>query len=681
MINVKTRKILSFSGLLLISFILIIMSFRKKSEVKTDNQDNAKRDLLDNMIQPVSYLNVHINDNFWAPKIKKNWKAGIRSDLKEGSYEIDNFDIASGKKKGKRKGGVACDSDLFKILQGVAYSLHNYGDPELEKYVDSIIDRIVAAQQPDGYMDTYFIINDPGQQWKDLKGKHELYVAGHMFEAAAAYYEATGKRKFLDAAIKLADLVGNISGPGKRLDVPGHEEVELGLIKLYKVTGEKKFLEQAKFFIGERGDPKRVASLMTPPEHDPFANTPQRWRSPSYSQDHLPLKDQRTAEGHAVRADYLYSAATDVSAITHSDLYVPALNAIWSDIVNKKMYVTGGVGTSLYHNEGFKDPFELPNNNAYQETCSSIGMIFWNRRMNWLEGDAKYADLAELIMYNAGISGVSLSGDRFFYTNPIVSNGKYQRESWFDPACCPSNMVRFLPEIGSTIYAKDKNGIYINQFIGNEAKFLLNNNEIGVKLVTGYPWDGGVKLKIDPSKDTSFMVKIRIPGWAEGQYLPGSDLYQFMTEKDSENKTFQLYINGKKAHHLQITRGYVTIERKWSKGDVVELKLPMQIHAVTANSKLVDTRGKIALMRGPIIYCLEETDNPLYFDKNSEPLINPGGFTSEYKKDLLDGVTIIKGKASIPGTSEKIVVTAVPYYSWANRTPGKMDVWLPAKFN
>ena len=515
---------------------------------------------------------------------------------------------------------------------------------------------------------------------KTLK-KFELYVAGHMFEAASAYYEATGKRKFLDAAVRFANNIDSIFGPGKRLDVPAHEEVELGLIKLYKATGEVKYLNLARFFIDERGDPQRIAPLKIPPEHDPFANTPRRWRPPSYNQDHLPLEDQHEAEGHAVTAAYFYSAASDISAITHSDKYVPALNDIWSDIVNKKMYVTGGVGTSIYHNEGFKKPYEIPIDKAYQETCSSIGMTFWNRRMNWLEGDSKYADLTELIMYNAAISGVSLTGDRFFYTNPIVSNGKHQRKAWFDPACCPSNMVRFLPEIGGTIYAKDKNGIYINQFIGNEAKIRLNNNDISVKLETGFPWDGKVKLTFDPARDTSFVVNIRIPGWARGLYLPGSDLYQFLKENDSKNDDFQVYINSKKARSLTIKRGYVAVDRKWSKGDVIELELPMRIHAVTANAKLVDTHGKIALMRGPIVYCLEETDNPSYFDTTPEALIDPHNHKSEYKKDLLDGVVIINGKASVPGTGKDIVVTAVPYYSWANRTAGKMQVWLPAKLN
>ncbi len=679
--KVNSRKFLFVSGRLLYCGILILIWSCSNSRLSSANTSNAASGFPVNMMQPVSYLNVRINDNFWAPRIEKNRIAGIPGVFKEGSQEIDNFDIASGKRKGKRIGQNATDSDIFKIIQGATYSLHQYRDPELEKFVDSLIDGIVAAQQADGYLNTYFIINDSLQKWGDLRKTHELYVAGHMFEGAAAHYEATGKRKFLDAAIRLADLTESIFGPGKRLDVPGHEEVELGLIKLYQATGEKRFLEQAKFFIGERGNPERIAALLIPPEHDPNANTPRRWRAPSYSQDHLPLKDQHEAEGHAVRAAYLYAAATEVSAITQSDLYVPALNDIWSDIVNKKMYITGGVGTSIYRNEGFKLPWEIPNDKAYQETCSSIGMIFWNRRMNWLQGDGRYADLAELIMYNAGISGVSLSGDRFFYTNPIVSDGKRQRSAWFDPACCPSSIVRFLPEIGSTIYAKDEAGIYINQFIGNEAKILLNQNEINVQLETSYPWVGNVKLKIDPSEETSFKINIRIPAWARGQYLQDNELYQFLKEKASNNKKFKLSVNGKKVHPNSINKGYVSINRKWSKGDVVELELPMQIHAVTANPKLVDTRGKIALMRGPVVYCLEETDNSQYFNKGQEPLLYTSGFTSEYKKDLLSGIAIIHGKAKMPGSSKDISVTAVPYYSWANRTPGKMEVWIPAKFN
>ncbi|MCK4430166.1 MAG: glycoside hydrolase family 127 protein, partial [Candidatus Aminicenantes bacterium] len=388
--------------------------------------------------------------------------------------------------------------------------------------------------------------------------------------------------------------------------------------------------------------------------------------------------DQHEAVGHAVRAAYLYAAMTDIAAITHSNKYMPALNDIWKDIVNKKMDVTGGVGTSQFHNEGFGDAYQLFNDKAYCETCSAIAMILWNRRMNWLMGDSKFGDLVELIMYNAGISGVSLTRDRFFYTNPLESNGNHKRKPWFEPGCCPSNMVRFLPEIGSTLYGKDDHGIYINQFMANEATISLKNTKVTLIQKTDYPWKGKVEIQVDPAVSEIFKLNIRIPGWARGEFIPRCNLYKFLEESIQKKPEFILKVNGEKIHNLDLKRGYITINRKWKKKDVVELEFPMNIRVVTGNPKLEDTQGKIALMRGPVVYCMEEVDNPLYFDKTHEYFIDPYEFESEFKKDLLGGVVIIQGKASLLRRPEEIDTTAVPYYSWCNRGAGKMKVWLPA---
>jgi DUF1680 family protein len=417
-------------ALLVILGCLLFVSFTGPESGSGGKAAIGRGNLQFPIVENVSFQDVKITDNFWRPKIEKNRVAGIRSALKECSQSMENFDISAGKKKGEHKGNVASDSDVYKVIQGAAYALHHTPDKELEATIDSLIIRIVAAQQPDGYLFTYWTINDPSQQWQDIPKKHELYCAGHLIEAAVAYYQATGKRKFLDAAIRFANHIDSVFGPNKRLEVPGHAEIELALYKLHKVTHEKKYLDLSAFFVDERGDPKRMTvEKITPPDRDPNANTPQRWRPPSYKQDHLPVTKQYYAVGHAVRACYLYSSMADISMENKDSKYLPALDSIWNDIVGKKLYITGGIGTRQFHDEGFGSAYLLPNDQAYCETCSNIALTFWNRRMNLFHGEAKYTDLVELTMYNAGISGVSLSGDRFFYTNPMESKGNFKRDT------------------------------------------------------------------------------------------------------------------------------------------------------------------------------------------------------------------------------------------------------------
>ena len=628
-------------------------------------------------IEEVSYEHVMITDQFWKPKIDKNRLIGIRSALKECASSMDNFDVASGKKKGQHKGNVAGDSDVYKTIQGASYILANSPDKELEAVIDSLVERIVAAQQPDGYLFTYWTVIDISKKWTDLPRKHELYCAGHMIEAAVAYYTVTGKRKMLDAAIRLANHIDSVFGPQKRLDVPGHEEIELALFKLYKATGEKRYLDLSSFFIDGRGNPNRMtAEKVSPPDKDANANTPQRWRPPAYMQDHLPVTQQFYAVGHAVRATYLYTAMADISMETNAVKYLPALDSLWNDVVYKKLYITGGVGTRQFHDEGFGSAYVLPNDQAYCETCSSIGLTFWNRRMNALHADAKYADLTELTMYNSAISGVSLNGDGFFYTNPLESNGKHKRQNWSNPPCCPTNIVRFLPEIGSTIYSKRDKEIYINQFIGNEAKIALGNQEIRMKMETAYPWEGTINLNIDPEKPIELSLYIRIPGWAQGELLPGG-LYHSTGAKMNPKKEVSLKINGKGVSDIRMEKGYAVIKRKWKKGDKVEMELPMQINVVAGNPRMEDKQGQAVIMRGPLVYCMEETDNKNYFEANNETVLSPVGLTSEFKKDLLNGVGIIHGNAIVSGKKEKIAITAIPYYAWCNRGQCRMKVWLP----
>ena len=665
----------------IILLLLALLAVASCNDPKTGSGDHHDPDTDHNhmhFVEKVSYQDVTINDNFWSPKIKTNRITSIRHALDQASESIGYFDIAAGKSEEEHKGNLASDSDVYKIIQGAAYALYHSPDKELEATIDSVIDRIVAAQLPDGYLFTYWIAHDLSQRWKDLERKHELYCAGHMFEAAAAYYEVTGKRKFLDAAMRFADHIDSIFGPDKRRDVPGHEEIELALYSLYRVTGEKRYLDLAIFFIDERGNPERIADKLTPPEHDPNANTPQRWRPPSYMQDHLPVTEQFYAIGHAVRAGYLYSSMTDIAMETKNGKYVPALDSIWNDIVRKKLYITGGIGTRQHHDEGFGSEYLLPNNGAYCETCSGIALVFWNRRMNRLHGDAKYADLAELTMYNSGISGVSLDGDSFFYTNPLQSEGNHRRRPWFNPPCCPTNMVRFLPEIGTTIYGKTDDAIYVNQFIGSEVKINVGGNEINIKQETNYPWEGKITFSVDPEKKLTFPINIRIPGWARGKFLPG-ELYHYYEDGELPNAEYVLKINGRKIRNIQVVDGYAVIDRKWKKGDRIELELPMDIRLISGNPRIEDARGKIVLMRGPVVYCLEDKDNEDFFNNLGEVYLEPTGFTAAYQEGLLEGVVTIKGVAAKSGSQNKINITAIPYYAWNNRGPGYMRVWIPVQ--
>ena len=669
--------------------LLLFLFIGSCSEPVSENKEGEK--INNNILEPISYLDVVLTDNFWKPKIEINSVNGLKTVFEEAALSINNFDIVASKKKGEHVSGkyddnnkigyvtgVASDSDVYKILQAAAHSLHHNRDSTLEQFTDSVIDRIVAAQQADGYLFTYWMINDPEMRWTDIERKHELYCAGHMFEAAAEYYLVTGKRKLLNAAIKLADHIDSIFGPGKRIEVPGHQEIELALYKLYKVTEEERYLNLSKFFIGERGNPERIADQINPPEHDPNAGKPSRWRHPSYRQDHLPVEEQYYAIGHAVRAAYLYSAMADIAMETKSFKYVNALNSIWNDIAQKKLYVTGAIGTRQFHDEGFGTSYLLPSDQAYCETCSGIALTFWNRRMNLLYGDTKYADMLELTMYNAGISGVSLEGDRFFYSNPLESVGKNKRKPWFNPACCPSNMVRFLPEIGGTIYAKKENEIFVNQFIASKTKIKLKDVEVPLIQIANYPWEGEIKIIVEPESSKKFKLNIRIPGWAKSKLLPG-DLYSYLDKDKEAGKDVIIKINGKKINNPELIKGYVVIDRKWKKGDFVELILPMDVKYITGNPKIEDTHNKVVLSRGPLVYCLEEIDNAEYFDDNNESIILPEEFKAEFNKNLLGGVVTLNGSASVQSAGDKIDINAIPYYAWCNRGQGQMKVWLQHK--
>ncbi|NOY41072.1 MAG: glycoside hydrolase family 127 protein [Planctomycetes bacterium] len=627
-------------------------------------------------IRPVSFTDVNIRDDFWAPRISVNRDVTVPYDFHkcEETGRIANFAIAGGLDSGGFEGIFFNDSDVFKVIEGASYCLAGHPDAKLEQYLDDLIAKIAAAQEKDGYLYTARTIGDPkydfvGRQarWSHLKDGHELYNVGHLYEAAVAHWQTTGKRSLLDVAIKNANLICQVFGPGdhQRVGVPGHQEIEIGLIKLYRATGDEKYLKQAKFFLDMRGQ------------------TEKRKTFGAQYQDHKPVVEQKEAVGHAVRAGYLYAAMADIAALTGDDAYLNAIQGIWENIVSKKMYLTGSVG-SKRHGEAFGDNYELPNETAYNETCAAIAQAFFNQRMFLLTGEAKYVDVLERIIYNGFLSGVSISGDRFFYPNPLACNGHSRfnkgvlgRSPWFNTSCCPVNIVRFVPSIAGYVYASTEDALYVNLFIGGNSRVSVADTEVSLRQETRYPWDGKVKLNIDVPHPTEFALRLRIPGWVTGRPLP-SDLYRYTSKPDHD---YTISLNGKKLKDLSVVNGYAELKRNWNAGDTVELDLPMDIRTVVAHDKVAADRGRVALERGPVVYCSEAIDN----GGKVADLVLPTGakLHAEHRTDLLGGVTVVTGqvqraKRTKDGSIELVptTLTAIPYYAWAHREVGQMAVWL-----
>jgi DUF1680 family protein len=593
------------------------------------------------------FQEVQIDDAFWGPRIKTNRTATIEANLRqcEITGRIKNFAVAGRLEEGKHQGALYNDSDVYKVLEGIAYTLRSERDADLEKRTDAIIDKIAAAQQPDGYLNTYYTLVKPAERWKNIQFGHELYCAGHLIEAAVAYQQATGKHKLLDVAVKLADHICDVFGPNQKVDASGHEEIELALVKLYRATGQKRYLDQALFFLDMRGrgDKRRLFG--------------------EYAQDHKPIREQTEVTGHAVRAMYLYSAMADAAALTGDEGLLTALNKIWEDVVGRKMYLTGGIGPSA-HNEGFTVPYDLPNDSAYAETCAAIGMALWNHRMFLLSGDGKYADVLEREVYNGLLSGVSLGGDRFFYVNPLASKGGHHRVPWFDTSCCPTNIVRYVPGIGERVYAHRDNGIWTVLYMGNSATLPLKDGKVKLTQETGYPWQGDVTLKVEPEKSLAFDLHLRIPGWCKSRPT--------------------IRVNDSDLQDPQAKDGYVTIGRTWKTGDVVRLMLPMPVERVYADPQVKADVGRVAIQRGPVVYCLEGADN----GGQVRNLVLPRDalLTASIEKGLFGGVAVVQGEglAVTRGKDEaletkKVPFQAVPYSTWDNRKPGPMVVWLPER--
>lgn len=632
----------------------------------------SKKTDADYPIQPVPFTSVKLTDSFWAPRIKKNAEVTIPIAFSycEASGRVKNFEIAGGLDTGTfRTIYPFDDSDVFKIIEGAAYSLQTYPDPKLDAYLDTLILKIGLAQEEDGYLYTNRTIAEmhggkglhewasPDRWMLDSILSHELYNIGHLYEAAVAHYQATGKRSLLDIAIKSADLVERDFGPDGVKVYPGHQVIEMGLVKLYRATGDKRYLDLAKFFLDIRGP-----------------------NGEEYNQAHKKVTDQTEAVGHSVRATYMYSGMADIAAIERNKAYLNAITRIWEDIVYGKIYVTGGIGATG-GNEGFAEPFVLPNMSAYCETCASIGNIFTNHRLFLLHGEGKYIDILEKTLYNSMLSGVSLSADRFFYPNPLESNGQHERQAWFGCACCPSNVARFVPAIPGYIYAVTNKELYVNLYISNDADINLDKTRVKISQKANFPWDGDVEISVDPETPGNFTVRLRIPGWARNEAIPG-DLYRF---SDQNNENYTISVNGE-VLDPEIENGYAVIMRKWQKGDRITLELPMPVRTVIADERIMDDIDKMAVQRGPVIYCAEWPDN------HEGQVLNlvvgrESAFTTEYLPALLNGTHVIKTKGkhtrrTLDGkteVSEESDVTLIPYALWNNRGPGQMMVWLPDK--
>ena len=623
-------------------------------------------------IQPISFNRVTVDDSFWSPRLETNRTVTIPVDFQrcEETERILNFDRAAGVDAGDHAGIFFNDSDVFKVIEGAAYSLQTHADPALDAYLDALIARIGAAQEPDGYLYTARTIRERQghtdrlqadreglTRWSNLRVNHELYNVGHMYEAAVAHYEATGKRTFLDIALKNADLVCQVFGPDARHDVPGHQEIEIGLVRLYRVTGDERYLRQAKFFLDERGQAE---------DRDLYAN----FENPGYMQDHLPVVEQDEAVGHAVRAVYMYAGMADVAALTGDAAYIAALDRLWDNVVGRKLYLTGGIG-ARHHGEAFGDDYELPNATAYAETCAALANVLWNQRMFLLHGHGKYIDVLERTLYNGFLSGISQGGDEFFYANPLASDGEWffnygtaaTRSPWFSCSCCPTNVVRLLGSLGSYVYAQRNGDLYVNLFVGGGTTVNINGVDVGVTQWTHYPWDGNVTIQLDPAEETEFTLRVRVPGWALGRPVP-SDLYRYM---DARADVVALLVNGDLLD-VEVVDGYAAVTRTWKHGDSVTLALATPVRRVVSHAAVAENSGRVALERGPLVFCVEGVDHGGSVADVTLPA--DAAITPVWDGDLVGGVL------KLTWQDGDVQRTAIPYYAWSHRGVGDMAVWL-----
>ncbi|MFT3890907.1 MAG: glycoside hydrolase family 127 protein [Anaerolineales bacterium] len=624
-------------------------------------------------LQPVPYTEIQFNDAFWSPRLETNRTVTIPHIYRqlEATGRISAFDLDFQRPLPAPIVFIFGDSDLAKWVEAASLSLATHPDPLLAAQVDRMADKIIHAQQPDGYLNTHFTVADPKMRWKNLRDWHEMYCAGHLMEAAVAHHQATGDPKLLNALSRYADHIDQTFGrePGKKRGYPGHPEIELALVKLYHATNNPRYLELSSYFIDERGSQPHYYDIEARERGDDPAKY---WaKNYEYCQAHLPIREQSKVVGHAVRAMYLLSAVADIAHEKNDATLLETCERLWENLVTKRMYLTGGIGPSA-HNEGFTNDYDLPDDTAYAETCATIALIQWNHRMLQFSGESKYADVIERGLYNGFLSNISLSGDRFFYENPLASAGDRQREAWFTCPCCPPNVARTFASLGQYFYSTGSNGVWVHLYAQGSATLNVGNEEINLHQITNYPWDGNVKIEIGVKQPQTFAVNLRVPGWCDG---------------------LQLTINGAPAQNTPIQNGYLSIERNWQNGDVVDFTMQMPVQVTWAHPSVRFLQGKVALQRGPLVYCIESVDHqgiPLDNIMLNPQQVLSGQFEVEHKNDLLGGVSVLRGTASlvdekewsgslyrsVPASSHPVEITAIPYYAWNNREPGEMRVWV-----
>jgi len=624
---------------------------------------------MDENYAPLPITAVSIEDEFWAPRLRANRDRSIplvyRRCRDTGRIDAFRLDWKPGMEPVPH---VFWDSDVAKWVEAASYSLATHPDPDLEALLDEVVALIVSAQQPDGYLNPHFIVVEPEKRWANLRDRHELYCAGHLVEAAVAHFQATGKRTLLDALCRYADHIGEIFGPGpeQRNGYSGHEEIELALVKLYRATGRRRYLELSRYFVDQRGRQPHYFDLEAQARGE---DSESFWaKSYAYMQAHLPVREQRQVVGHAVRALYLYSALADLTGETGDRSLLITCERLWLHLCTQNMYITGGIGPSR-HNEGFTADYDLPNETAYAETCAAVALVLWNHRLLQLGCDGRYADVMERALYNGVLSGVSLDGDRFFYENPLASQGHHHRQPWFDCACCPPNLIRLLASLGQYVYAQDETDVVVHLYVQGTGRFQVGGQRVILRQETRYPWDGRVTIQMDTERPTSLGLNLRIPGWC---------------------RDARLSVNGEPVEIAsRLDRGYVRLERRWGPHDRVTLELAMPVERVYAHPDVRQDVGQVALQRGPLIYCLEQVDHPVPLQRIVLPRDAP--LSSRFEASLLGGVTVITGEALVADTSgwdrtlyrtqrsdlKHCDMIAVPYYAWDNRQPGGMQVWLP----
>ena len=635
-------------------------------------------------IAPAVMTNVTVTGGFWLPRFETNRLVTVKTDFANcEKARIPNFRNAAAHRWGSFKGIPFDDSDVYKVIEGAAYTLATHPDAALEAYVDGVNEAIAGAQERDGYLYTARTLGftygekdgktDFGMmgptRWTRISHGHELYNVGHLYEAAVAYWEATGKRTLLDVAMKSADLVDRTFGPAptQLKDAPGHEEIELALCKLYRATGERRYLDLAKFFLEARGREGAAGDGKVFAQSGELVEGSEMEAKNSYWQNHIPVVRQREAVGHAVRATYLYCGMADVAALTGNADYVTAIDALWENVVGRKLALNGSVGARP-HGETFGANWELPNEGAYNETCASIGNALWNERMFLMHGEAKYIDVLERAVYNGILSGVSLGGDEFFYPNPLASKGGYKRSKWFGCSCCPVNVVRFIPQIVRFAYATRGDAAYVNLFVDSDARLALAGAEVRLSQRTEYPWSGAVKLTVDdikrqtPQLQTSnFKLNVRIPGWCVGRPVP-SDLYSQVSPGGLSD--FSVKVNGA-PFAVRPQKGYCVIDRAWKAGDTVEIAMNMPVRRVKAHENVKADRGRLAVERGPVVYCAEGADN--------------GGkaFEARLPADAaFADASVAIGGTAFPALKASNGLVLIPYFAWCHRGAGEMQTWF-----